>query len=147
MDLNTYKELFITLENRFQAGDEGERRSGEGEPWPQELWVEGRARHSPFSFEPRALRPSAFILLALCMAASRSTFPQLPDGHCAPYRPLSSVGFIYCGFRLIIFNPPGVCHTGTNKCSICCLTNACCSEQIAAPTLSFARSRTGAIWG
>ena len=34
-----------------------ESRSGESEPWPQELWVEGRALHSPFSFEPRALRP------------------------------------------------------------------------------------------
>lgn len=29
------------IENRFQAGDKVERRSMEGELWPQELWVEG----------------------------------------------------------------------------------------------------------
>ncbi len=28
------------IENCFQAGDEVERRSREGELWPQELWVE-----------------------------------------------------------------------------------------------------------
>ena len=29
------------IENRFQAGEEVERRSMDGELWPQELWVEG----------------------------------------------------------------------------------------------------------
>lgn len=29
------------IENRFQAGDELERRSMEDGRWPQELWVEG----------------------------------------------------------------------------------------------------------
>jgi len=29
------------IENRFQAGEEVERCSREGELWPQELWVEG----------------------------------------------------------------------------------------------------------
>jgi len=29
------------IENRFQAGDVVDRRSREGELWPQELWVEG----------------------------------------------------------------------------------------------------------
>ena len=45
---------------------------------------------------------------------------SLPDGHYAPYRPLASGGFIYCGFRLIIFNLPEVYHTGKNMCSIWC---------------------------
>ena len=29
------------IENRFQAGDDVERRSREDRLWPQELWVEG----------------------------------------------------------------------------------------------------------